>query len=68
MAFRRMANFIQFGINTLLGFTQRRVIILYRRFGTTYHSHLQGPRSLRLEDGTDSLSRNVGTELPLYAV
>jgi hypothetical protein len=25
--------------------TQRRVVILYRRFGTTYQSHLQGPRS-----------------------
>jgi hypothetical protein len=27
--------------------TQRRVIILYRRFGTTYRSHLQGSRSPR---------------------
>jgi hypothetical protein len=24
---------------------QRTVIILYRRFGTTYRSHLQGPRN-----------------------
>jgi hypothetical protein len=25
--------------------TQRRVTIIYRRFGTTYRSHFQGPRS-----------------------
>jgi hypothetical protein len=29
--------------------TQRRVVILYRRFGITYRSHLQGSRSLRLD-------------------
>ena len=23
--------------------TQRRVVVLYRRFGTIYRSHLQGP-------------------------
>jgi hypothetical protein len=28
--------------------TQRRVVILHWRFGRTYLSHLQGPRSLRL--------------------
>jgi hypothetical protein len=27
--------------------TQRRVVILYQRFGTTYRSHLQGSRSPR---------------------
>jgi hypothetical protein len=27
------------------GITQRRVVIFYRRFGTTYRSHLQGSRS-----------------------
>jgi hypothetical protein len=27
--------------------TQRRVVILYRRFGTTYLSHLQGSRNPR---------------------
>jgi hypothetical protein len=56
------------------GVTQRRVVILYRRFGTTYQSHLQGSRSQRrklvlefltLENGTDTLSRNVGKGLPL---
>ena len=47
---------------------QRRVIIPYRRFGTTYQYHLQGPRSpkrihfLNLEDGTNRLSRDVGAE------
>ena len=55
---------------------QRIVIIPCRRFGTTYRSHLQGPRSQRrkpfffyfltFEDGTDRLSRNVGKELSLY--
>jgi hypothetical protein len=52
---------------------QRRVVILYRRFGTTYRPHLQGSKSLRhvdvltLEDGADRLSRNAGTEFQLYA-
>jgi hypothetical protein len=31
----------------LWGITQRRVVFLYRRFGTTYRSHLQGQRSSR---------------------
>jgi hypothetical protein len=53
--------------------TQRRVIILYRCFGITYRSHPQGSRGprrvdfLSLEDGTDTLSRNVGKRLPLDA-
>ena len=62
--------------------TQRWVVVLYRRFGTIYRSHLQGSRSrrrkaevsgkpigpiLNLEDGTDRLSRNVDSELPLNA-
>jgi hypothetical protein len=66
---------------------QRWVVVLYRRFGTTYWSHLQGFRLLdllktgpigwpetsvqkvfTLEDGTDRVSRNVGTELLLNAV
>jgi hypothetical protein len=54
---------------------------LYRRFGTTYYSHLlrssiaspfgllhpsQVPfRCLILEEGTDRLSRNVGQQLPI---
>jgi hypothetical protein len=32
-----------------------------RRFGTTYPSHLQGST---VGDGTDTLSRNVGKQLP----
>jgi hypothetical protein len=51
-------------------FTQRRMVIPYRRFGTTYHSHLRGSSSLSLDclalqNGTDTLSRNVGKELSL---
>jgi hypothetical protein len=49
--------------------TQRRAVIPYRCFGTTYRSHLQELRNPRrelpLEVGTDWLSRNVGTQLPL---
>jgi len=41
--------------------TQREVLTSYRRFGTTYRSHL------RLEDGTDTLSRNVANRLPQLA-
>jgi hypothetical protein len=51
-----------------LDITQRRAVILYRRFGTTYRSHLNGQGVqdfLTLEDGTDRLSRNVGKGLPL---
>jgi hypothetical protein len=39
----------------------KRSLIPYRHFGTTYRSRLC------LKYGTDRLSRNVGTELPLYA-
>jgi hypothetical protein len=61
------------------GITQRLIVILYRRFGAAYRSHLQGSGSprrskkklfldfLTLEDGTDMLSRNVGKGLPLNA-
>jgi hypothetical protein len=57
--------------------TRRRVVIPYRRFGTTYRSHHQGSGNpgrkafaldcLTLEDETGIFSRNVGKELPLYA-
>jgi hypothetical protein len=47
--------------------TRRRVVNIYRRFGITYRSHLHGSRFqeekvgiLTREDGTDTLSRNVG--------
>jgi hypothetical protein len=51
-----------------------RVVIPYRRFGTTNRSHLQRVKKpnlclvlLTLEYETDRLSRNVALELPLYA-
>ena len=53
--------------------TQRVVVIPYRRFGTTYRSHLQWSKFplsldlLMLEDGIDRLCRNVGKELSLLA-
>jgi hypothetical protein len=49
----------------LLRITQHHVVIVYRRFGTTYRSLLHGSRVPFLvrfstgEDGTDTLSRNV---------
>jgi hypothetical protein len=50
----------------LLSFTQRVMVIPYRRLETTYASHFQTSRIL--EDGTDWFSRNVSKELPLHAV
>jgi hypothetical protein len=56
--------------------TQCIIVILYRLFGTTYPSQIQGSKIgvfvssfvyLTLEDETDRLSRNVGMESPLYA-
>jgi hypothetical protein len=50
--------------------TQRRVVILYRRFGAMYRSQFQGSRKkpfLTVEHGTDTLSRNVGKGLSLDA-
>ena len=46
--------------------TQRIVVIPYRHFGSTYRSPILG--FLTLENGKDRLSRNVGKELPLFAV
>jgi hypothetical protein len=46
-------------ICALLGFTRRRVVIVYLHFGTTYRSLLG-----LFEDMTDTLSRNVGKQLP----
>jgi hypothetical protein len=49
-------------------FRQLRMVIPYRRFGTTYQSHIQAFLGvLNLEDETDILSLNVGMELPQYA-
>jgi hypothetical protein len=52
--------------------TQRVAVISYRRFGTTYRVTSSSVTAFRLEfltleDGADSLSRNVGKELPLLA-
>jgi len=45
--------------------TQRRLVVSYQRFGTTYRSHLQGSSSQTpLKDGTNTLSRNVGNYQP----
>ena len=49
----------------LWDYTQRRMVIAYRRFGKTYRSHLD---CLTYQDGTtDRLFRKVGKKLPLYA-
>jgi len=50
------------------------LIFIYRRFGTTYRSDLletlispifNGPAVPDLEDDTDTVCRNVGTQLPI---
>jgi len=41
---------------------KRVVVIIFRRFGTIYLSHLQ---ELALEYGNDTLFRNVAKKLPL---
>jgi len=52
--------------------TQRIVVIPYQRFGRNCRSNLQESRDqsrwnpLTLESGSDSLSQNVGEELPLH--
>jgi hypothetical protein len=49
-----------------------KVVICYRRFGTTYLSPLKGSTIFKIlgpltpEDRTDRLSKNVGKKLPLY--
>jgi hypothetical protein len=43
--------------------TQRRVVILYRRFGTIIGPIVKGQEVQ--EDGADGLFRNVGKGLPL---
>jgi hypothetical protein len=54
----------------LLGYYAALSGNFYRRFGTTFRSHLQRQEAqeekdfLILEDGTDALSRNVGKGLP----
>jgi hypothetical protein len=43
---------------------QQVAVISYRRFRTTYQSHLQEETP---EDGTDRQSQNVGKKLPLLS-
>jgi len=42
--------------------TQRRLVVYYRRFGTTYRSNLQVPSN------PSRLSQTVSDKLPIYAV
>ena len=48
------------------------VVVINRRFGANYRSHLQGSRnfldSWPLKMGPDRLSRNIGKELPARCV
>jgi len=46
--------------------TQCTLVVSYRPFGTTYRYHLQGSRPWNLVDGTHRLSRNIGSQLPIY--
>ena len=43
---------------------QGRLVVVYRRLGTAYRSHLDP--ILTLEDGTDMLTRNVGEQVQTY--
>jgi hypothetical protein len=50
--------------------TQRRMLMLYRRFGQPIRPIFKGQEELdflSLEDGSDRLSLNVGKALPLDA-
>jgi hypothetical protein len=57
-------------VHEICDFRQRRVVIPYRRFGPTDWTHHQGSASSAdasepiVGDGTDRLSRKVGTVLP----
>jgi len=46
-------------------FTQPKVVISYRLFGTTYRTYVKNTEFLTPEDGIDRLSRNVDKKLPL---
>jgi hypothetical protein len=51
------------GLRSAEELTRRKVAIPHRRFGRTYWYQLEG--SAIQEDGTDSVFRNVGEELPV---
>jgi hypothetical protein len=61
---------VQIGPALFWYFTQRRMIVCYRRFGTTYQSHLKGSGSpyldcLTLEEVTDRLRVTSGFHLEI---
>ena len=64
------SNYKENGYAFFWGVTHHILVNTFRRFGTTYRFHIKGSRVLDffpLEDWPDRLSRNVGTDLPLYA-
>jgi hypothetical protein len=61
----------------LIVITRRIVVTSYRRFGTTYRSHLKGQELVAisnrrfvttLEVGSEMLSKSVGMKLPQHAL
>lgn len=57
-------------MGAFLDISYRRVVVLFGHFGKTCQPHVQGSRSLdllTLEYGTDTLSRNAGRDVALYA-
>jgi hypothetical protein len=50
------------------GITRRRVVILYRRFGTTYRSHLQASRSPRYPSWTSGRFKMLPIRCPETSV
>jgi len=49
-------------------FTHCRMVVSFRRLGTTYWFHLQGFWPLTIEYGANKLSQNVNKKLPFCAV
>jgi hypothetical protein len=60
------------GFSFFWDITQRQVVILYRRFGKSFGAILKDQEIqeyfLSLDDGNDTLPRNVRKGLPLDAV
>jgi hypothetical protein len=54
-------------MNSCWDITQRRMVIIYWRFGKVIGPIFKSQNFLDFEDGTDTLSRNVGKGLPLDA-
>jgi len=51
----------------LSDFTQRRLVVCYRRFGTRIRSHFEGQAVEGHRNRTDRYFGNVGENLPFYA-